>query len=94
MDRIIKYHDCMESFLDDDRNVDFRKFFHDFHITLVCEGVALTEAQRAAYQGYLSSGKLTHINWENFLLRTELVHQDFLAEAERQRTLISDEDSY
>ena len=61
MDRIIKYHDCMQSFLDDDRNVDFRKFFHDFHITLVCEGLALTEAQRAAYRGYLASEKLTHI---------------------------------
>ena len=94
MDRIIKYHDYMESFLDDDRNVDFRRFFHDFHITLVCERLALTGAQRAAYQGYLSNGKLTHINWKDFLLRTELVHQDFLAEAERQRTLISDEDSY
>ncbi len=93
MDRIVKYHDCMQSFLMDDRNVDFQKFFHDFHITLVCEKLALTEAQRAAYNGYLATKKLTHINWKNFLLRTETVHQDFLAEAKRQRTLISGGDS-
>ena len=94
MDRIITYHDCMESFLDDDRNVDFRKFFYDFHITLVCEGLALTGVYKAAYQGYLAKKKLTHINWKNFLLRTALVHQDFLAEAERQHTLISGEGSH
>ena len=91
MDRIISYHDCMQSFLSDERNTDFRKFFNDFHITLVCENLALTGAQRAAYDGY-KKDKLTHINWTNFLLRTETVHQDFLKEAERHRSLISDVD--
>ena len=93
MDRIIKYHDCMHSFLHDERNVDLHKFFHDFHVTLVCEDLALTDAQRAAYDGYLARGKLTHINWRNFLLRTETVHKDFLEEANRQRTLFIDRDS-
>ena len=93
MDRIVTYHNSMQSFLNDKKNVDFRKFFHDFHITLVCEDLALTGAQRAAYDGYLARGKLTHINWKDFLLRTETVHQDFLAEAKRQRTLISGGDS-
>ena len=93
MDRVIKYHDCMESFLEDESNRDFRRFFNGFHITLVCDNLALTEAQRAAYHGYLSGGKLTRINWSDFLLRTELVHQDFLSEAERQRTLISSGES-
>ena len=93
MDRIVTYHNSMQSFLNDKKNVDFQKFFHDFHITLVCEGLALTDTQRAAYDGYLARGKLTHINWRDFLLRTETVHQDFLAEARRQRTLISGGDS-
>ena len=88
MDRIINYYNCMQSFLLDDRHADFRKFFNDFHITLVCENLALTGAQRAAYDGYLEKGKMTHINWTTFLLRTETVHQDFLEEAKRQRTLI------
>ena len=93
IDRIVTYHNSMQSFLNDKKNVDFQKFFHDFHITLVCEGLALTDTQRAAYDGYLAMGKLTHINWRDFLLRTETVHQDFLAEARRQRTLISGGDS-
>ena len=42
MDRIVSYHDCLRSFLDDDGNVDFRKAFSDFHMTLVCESLALT----------------------------------------------------
>lgn len=93
MDRIVTYHNCMQSFLEDEKNSDFQKFFHDFHVTLVCEDLSLTGAQRAAYDGYLAMGKLTHINWRDFLLRTETVHQDFLKEAKRQRTLISGGDS-
>ena len=86
MDRIINYHDCMQSFLADSANADFRRFFHGFHITLVCDDLALTGAQRAAFQGYLND-KLTHINWRSFLLKTEEVHKDFLEEARRQRAL-------
>ena len=86
MDRIINYHDCMQSFLDDDANSEFRKFFHDFHITLVCDELALTGAQRAAFHGYLDD-KLTHMNWRSFLLKTEEVHKDFLEEARRQQAL-------
>lgn len=86
MDRIINYHDCMQEFLADSANTDFGKFFHGFHITLVCDELALTGAQRAAFQGYLNE-KLTHINWRNFLLKTEEVHKDFLEEARRQKAL-------
>ena len=92
MDRIITYHDSMEAFLNDDKNAEFKKFFHDFHITLVCDGLALKGAQRAAYDGYKATGRLTHINWKTFLMRTETVHQDFLAEANRQRTLVTSRD--
>lgn len=92
MDRIITYHDCMESFLHDDKNAEFRKYFHDFHITLVCDGLKLTGAQRAAYNGFKAKNKLTHISWKAFLLRTESVHKDFLAEANRQRALVSSRD--
>ena len=89
MDRIVKYHDCMDSFLADPTNSRFKNVFHDFHITLVCDKHSLTDTQRAAYTGYKNNGKLTHINWRSFLQRTETVHQDFLAEAQRQQALIS-----
>ena len=93
MDRIVTYHDCMESFLKDEKNADFQKFFHDFHVTLVCDATDLTGAQGAAYDGYKAKGKLTHVNWHTFLLRTETVHKDFLSEANRQRALISSRES-
>ncbi len=89
MDRIIIYHDCMESFLTDEANAEFGKFFRDFHVTLVCDKLALTGAQKAAFDGYKIKKKLTHINWKTFLLRTETVHKDFLEEAHRQRFLIT-----
>lgn len=93
MDRIVKYHDCMESFLKNPQNAEFQKVFRDFHITLVCDEIGLTDTQRAAYNGYIDKRKLTHISWQTFLLRTTTVHKDFLAEADRQRILISSRES-
>ena len=91
MERIVTYHDCMESFLNE--NVDFKKFFHDFHVTLVCEKTALSGSPSAAYRGYVATRKLTHLTWTEFLLRTKTVHQDFLTEANRQKALVSDRDA-
>ena len=89
VDRIVAYHDCMESFLKDEANESITKILEDFHITLVCDGLALDGATRAAFNGYKASGKLTHINWASFLSRTETVHQDFLEEARRQKSFTS-----
>ena len=74
----------MEAFLQDANNEKFGKFFRDFHITLVCDDTDLDGAQQAAFDGYVSRGKLTQVSWSNFLLRTELVHQEFMAEAGKQ----------
>ena len=89
MDRIVSYHDNVGSFLREEGNQEIRKFFEDFHITLVCDEISLTGSQRAAYDGYVASGKLTRVNWMSFLSRTQTVHQDFLAEAQRQKKLVS-----
>ena len=86
MDRIITYYENMEAFLDDSGHVNFRKHFPDFHITVVCDSLGLSGAQRAAFNGYRLDGKLTHMNWMGFLLKSEQVHRDFLSEADRQRT--------
>ena len=86
MDRIISYHQNMKSFLDDPGNKELKNIFPDFHITLVCDELALTGAQSAAFEGYMESS-LTHINWGTFLWRTRKVHKDFLEEAERQQLL-------
>ena len=89
MDRIVSYHDNVGSFLHEEGNQEIRKFFKDFHITLVCDEISLTGSQRAAYDGYVRSGKLTRVNWMSFLSRTQTVHQDFLTEAQRQKKLAS-----
>ena len=89
MDRIVSYHDNVGSFLREEGNREISKFFKDFHITLVCDEISLTGSQRAAYDGYLASGKLTRVNWRSFLSRTQTVHRDFLAEARRQKSLAS-----
>ncbi len=80
MDRVISYYDNMDGFLNDPGNSEFRKQFHDFHITLVCDKMGLTGAQRAALNGYENDSKLTRMTWNAFLLRTRQAHSDFLAE--------------
>ncbi len=89
MDRIVTYYQNMHSFLSEPAHAAFRKHFADFHVTVVCDGLALTDTQRAAFDGYRDTGKLTHMDWTAFLLKTEQVHQDFLREAQRQRATTS-----
>ena len=76
----------MEAFLDDPGHAKFRKHFADFHVTVVCDSLGLSGAQRAAFEGYRAQGKLTHMDWAAFLLKSEQIHKDFLSEACRQRT--------
>lgn len=88
MDRIITYKEVMEKFLEDPANKAFRDIFRSLHITLVCDGLSLVGAQKVSFDSYKGAGMLTHINWSTFLLRTEQMHRDFLAEAERQKGTI------
>ncbi|MDE0626829.1 MAG: hypothetical protein OXH99_10560 [Bryobacterales bacterium] len=85
MDGIVTCCDNMEAFLDDPAHAEFRRLFSDFHITVVCDKLALTGARRGAFNGYRESEKLTHMDWAAFLLKTEQVRQDFLGEAQRRR---------
>lgn len=85
MDRIITYNNEMNKFLDDPANKEFRAIFRSFHVTLVCDGLSLSGAQEVSFNSYCKNGMLTHINWKTFLLRTKKMHEDFLAEAEKQK---------
>ncbi len=85
MDRIISYNKAMDEFLNDPANAEFKSIFLSFHVTLVCDDLSLTGAQEISFNSYLKNGTLTHINWSTFLLRTKKMHEDFLAEAEKQR---------
>ena len=83
--RIITYIDLMERFLGNDAHKKFRAIFHNFHVTLVCDALALESVDKRAFQGLKDSNKLTHIDWTSFLLSTRRMHEDFLNEAERQK---------
>jgi hypothetical protein len=48
---------------------------------------ALNGAQKTAFLSYKRDKILEHLNWSSFLLRTSRMHQAFLNEADRQRTL-------
>lgn len=87
MERIVKYYDLMEKFLSEPGNAEFKALFPNYHITLVCDGLALTGSAKAAFDGYKARRALTHVNWKTFLLRTRRAHEEFLNEAERQRKL-------
>ena len=84
MDRIVMYYDNMKAFLENPGHAQFSKHFTDFHVTVVCDRLGLGGAQRAAFNGYRSESKLTHLDWAAFLLKSEQVHDDFLKEAHRQ----------
>ena len=83
LDRIVKYRDLMDEFLNMEGNKDFKKLFPEFEITLVCDGVNLDGTRRQAFEGMKKAGQLTHITWKAFLLKTRQMHKSFLDEAER-----------
>jgi len=83
VDRIVKYRDLMDEFLNLEGHKEFKKFFPDFQITLVCDGFSLDGTHKAAFEGMKNAGQLIHITWRAFLLKTRQMHKSFLDEAER-----------
>lgn len=81
--RIQTYFDQLDAFFADQKHDDFRTVAKDFYITIVCDGIRLTGAQKAAFDHYKQKGKLITLDWSSFLLRTKKAHQSFLDEADR-----------
>lgn len=86
-DRIQVYIDTMDKFLGLEGHEDFRAIFKRFFVTLVCDEIGLTGAQRKAFDAYREDRVVEQITWTNFLRRTQHMHQDFLNEANRQKKL-------
>ena len=86
-DRIQLYIDQMERFLNLPGHQEFRRMFKTFTVTLVCDEIGLTGSQLRAFESYKNDRTLEHITWTGFLRRTEHMHQEFLAEARRQKQL-------
>ena len=85
MDRIILYDEQMDAFLDDPKNAEFKTIVTGHRITLVADGHTLHGARKKAYEAMIKDGKLEHITWRSFLLRTRKMHAAFLEEADRQK---------
>ena len=88
LDRINNYHVQMKNFLNDTAQQEFRKFFDNHHITLVCDELALTGVSETAFNGLKQNGVLEQINWIDFITRSRQMHDDFLTEAKRQRDYV------
>ncbi len=87
-ERINTYYDVLAKFLHDRKNEDFMRLFQGgFHITLVCDGIALKSVAKKAFDKFVNDEELEHIGWTAFLRRTRQTHEAFLKEAERQRKL-------
>jgi hypothetical protein len=84
-ERMNRYVRVMRAFLSDPLNEPFSRFYPTFHVTLVCDGVNLSDVPAEAFDGLVARGIVTPINWSAFLLKTKRMHQEFLDEAERQR---------
>jgi hypothetical protein len=91
VDRIVRYRDLMDEFLNMDGHGDFKKQFSSFRITLVCDTVKLDGTRRAAFEGMKKDGQLVHITWKAFLFKTRQMHKSFLDEAERLKKEASGE---
>lgn len=82
MDRIAKYHKLMTSFLDDNR--EFKKLYSDFHITVVCDALSLSEVYQEAFDSYCDKNQWTRISWDEFILRTRRMHKSFISARETE----------
>lgn len=86
-DRIQLYIDQMKRFLNLPGHEEFRRVFKGFTVTLVCDDVGLSGSQDRAFETYKIDRTVEHITWTGFLRRTDHMHQEFLAEAKRQKQL-------
>jgi hypothetical protein len=86
-DRIQVYIDLMDKFLNLSGHEEFLAIFKRFFVTIVCDGIGLTGAQKKAFEAYRADRVVEHITWTNFLRRTQHMHKEFLEEANRQQRL-------
>ena len=86
-DRIQLYIDQMDRFLSLQGHEEFKRIFKTFTVTLVCDEIGLSGSQLRAFVSYKDDRTVEHITWSGFLRRTEHMHQEFLAEAKRQKQL-------
>ena len=79
--RLYGYIEELEKFLEE--NGEYAEVFSGIHATLVCNDVNLTGTDMSSYEGEVNKGRIQHKTWEDMLLRTKRVHEDFIKARDR-----------
>ena len=79
--RFYGYIEELEKFLEE--NGEYAEMFSGIHATLVCNGVNLTGTDMSSYEGEVNKGRIQRKTWEDMLLRTKRVHEDFIKARDR-----------
>jgi len=74
--RIMGYYRSLETFLNE--NPSFKEVFPEPHVTLVCDQLNLGLVSKEAYESLKDHRHLTKKTWEELLMDTKRVHEDFI----------------
>ena len=74
--RLYGYIEWVKKFLDD--NTSYAEWFSSAHATLVVDGVNLKGIDKSSYDSLVEKNILQHKTWEDLLLETRHVHEDFI----------------
>ena len=74
--RLYGYIEWVKKFLDD--NTSYAEWFSSVHATLVADGVNLKGIDKSSYDSLVEKNILQHKTWEDLLLETRHVHEDFI----------------
>ena len=74
--RLFDYKVDVENFLKG--NPEYASLFSHAHMTLICDAVNLSSALKDSYTSSIARNELQHKTWEELLLNTRLMHEDFI----------------
>ena len=74
--RLFDYKVGVENFLKG--NPEYASLFSHAHMTLICDAVNLSSALKDSYTSSIARNELQHKTWEELLLNTRLMHEDFI----------------
>lgn len=78
--RLQNYRYALVQFLE--QNPSFSIIFHEgVHRTLVCDSLSLSRELEELFEKQCKDGELEYRKWQEFLIETEKVHEDFLSKS-------------
>lgn len=91
VDVLSDYLFLLKSFVEAPENeLILRRYNRNYRITVVCDGLELDRKNTQLFESWQDKKQVAVYNWAAFLDKTDLVHQDFIAEAERQQLFVAE----